>query len=235
MANDAKIFASITEILWKENLDKNDEQSLLKAIAYPHDEIAAYALTVSVVKLHNLDEIIEIALKSKKNYTAYSMAQYFKNLQDKDGLLVVQVAKGLEGKKFIRYSVPQAEDYYRDIVIFSTILNARKNKTKAMLPPNIDFSSSQKALIDYAYMPADVAFDFIFRSLNSPDVPKYRKSQLVRALSYSPLFFDKAINQYNSAEISEQTKIYLFRYLEINQSRFDSEQEEIFRNIQKKN
>ena len=74
---DAKQIGIVTNILWKTTpLEKEDLKHLLEIVQYPHDDVAAYALSAAVAcEADNLSEIIKHASESQ-NYNTRRVAVY---------------------------------------------------------------------------------------------------------------------------------------------------------------
>ncbi len=232
LPQDAKKTGIINDILWKESsLNDEDIKNLSEIINYPHDDVASYALTVCIV--HNVKNLAEL-LKSasqKERGNVPKIAAFVIELQRK-GDLPPELEKYLKNKPESLCEVPIPDDYYRDIIVYTYLRQSRVSGKKIDIPKHVAWNFSQKALLEYAYMSEDKAWNFIYGEMCKKDMKPNMGNALCIALSaYSKIFFAEAVAAIQAQETSQITRKNLISYLARNYYRLSKEQVEQFKEL----
>jgi len=231
--DDSAKMGIVTNILWKESpINEEDFQKLLEIVQYPHDDVASYALTAAIVlKPSNLQTILKGV--PEKRYNCKKIADYILKIGDKDVMQTVR--NSLINQKLKPYTVPYPEEYYRDILVYSLLRQARKKKEKVVITENIEFTWGQNTLLTYADKPESEVWEYL-----SPRLDELKKNgdaafAITFSLSaYSKVFFDESMAKINRADTPKLVKEILIDYLTYNQSRMSKEQKMQFGDLLKK-
>ena len=218
--DDAVQIRIVTEILWKESpINEDDSKKLLEIVQYPHDYVASYALVAAITRNpDNLQEILKTAAGQK--YNCKKIADYILKIGKAD--VIQAIRKDLTNQKLEPYEVPTQEEYYRDILVYSLLRQAREKKEKVVIPENIEFTQEQKTLLTYADKPESSAWEYLFPRLNELQKNGDKAFAIILSLSaYSKVFFDESMNKINGSGTSNLVKTILIDYLSYNQYRLN--------------
>jgi hypothetical protein len=195
----------------------------MEIVQYPHDDVASYALSAAIARNPDqLQAILKIALKSK-NYNCKKIADYMLKIGDTD--VIKTIKDNLINQKLAAYKVPYPEEYYRDILVYSLLRQAREKNEKVVIPKNIEFTWGQKVLLKYADKPENEAWNDLYPILAELKKENDAAFAIIFALSaYSQVFFDEAMTKIHAKETPQTVKKILRGYLEYNQARLNKDQ-----------
>ncbi len=236
LPNDAKQKGIVTQILWQSPPVKDEDiKKIIQVIHYPHDDVASYALVATIVlNPENLKAILHNTVQSntKINYNCKKIAKHILELQAK-GNIIELLTKELDSQPLSLYKTPQPEDFYRDIIVYGLIREARQNNITVQVPLNIKFQWEQEMLLKYAWKPESQAWDYLYPQIKTLEKKNDKAFALWLALSaYSKVFFDEAVASIQSEETPEITRIILIDYLIFNQSRLNQSQKDKLKELQ---